>query len=109
MSTGSGTSFNQSYNTIEEGSLPLPYPSNIEGDIGIFEKGIDAISTNYQPNLSSIKFTQGGKCVEQERKRGGKKCKNKSKCKVGSKKQKRNLNIKNKTGRHSRTRPKSAK
>jgi hypothetical protein len=90
MSSGSGTSFNQSYTTIEEGILPLPYPSNIEGDIGNFEKGIGAISTNYQPNLSSIKFTQGGK-----------KCKNNSKCKFGSKKQKRNLHI-NKTIRHSR-------
>lgn len=97
MSSGSGTSFNQSYTTIEEGILPLPYPSNIEGDIGNFEKGIGAISTNYQPNLSSIKFTQGGERV----KRGGKKCKNNSKCKFGSKKQKRNLHI-NKTIRDSR-------
>ena len=107
MSSGSGTSFNQSYATIEGGVLPLPYPSNIEGDIGIFEKGIGAISTNYQPNLSSIKLTQGGKCVEQERKRGEKKCKNKSKRKYGSKKQKRNLKTKNKTIRPNR--PKSTK
>ena len=48
----SGTSFEQQYNTIHHsGILPLPLPSNIEGNPSIYENRESSISVNIAPNL----------------------------------------------------------
>lgn len=50
--SGTGTSFEQQYNTIHSGILPLPLPSNIEGNPSIYENREGSISVNIAPNLS---------------------------------------------------------
>lgn len=50
--SGTGTSFEQQYNTTHSGILPLPLPSNIEGNPSIYENGEGSMSVNIAPNLS---------------------------------------------------------
>lgn len=88
MATGSGTSFNQPYNTINGSVMSNPYPSNIGGNIALYEKGAEAISTNYAPNIS-----KGGKKTRKSKKTvKGKKYKNKTNCKYGRIKRRKTIN-----------------
>ena len=50
--SGTGTSFEQQYNTTHSGILPLPLPSNIEGNPSIYENREGSLSVNFAPNLS---------------------------------------------------------
>jgi len=84
--SGSGTSFNQPYPTTSGGIMSIPHPSSIGGNIPLYENGIGAISTNYQPqlflnhgggkktrrrnykqNCKSCKYNGGNKKVKQKR------------------------------------------
>lgn len=62
MSSGSGTSFQNSYTTPFQNSiLPAPYPSSLGGNIWDYESS--NISKNYAPNLKGGKRkNKGGKC-----------------------------------------------
>lgn len=52
MSSGTGTSINQPYNTTIGGVMSQPYPSSVGGNTALYESGDSAISTNYAPTLS---------------------------------------------------------
>lgn len=54
MSNGTGTSFNQQYNTTYGGIISQPHHSSVGGNIASYENGIGATSTNYSPNISLV-------------------------------------------------------
>lgn len=81
MSSGTGTSINQPYNTSNGGIMSQPYTSSLGGNMALYESGSGAISSNYAPNINAVR---GGR--RQTKRKKGKSKQSKSKRRRKSKK-----------------------